>query len=197
MAEDLTAADVATFTRGRLADDGGNGEVTLMLNAALTAARNYCGWHVSPVRTADVLTVDGPGGKKLFLRTLKIRSIVSIVENGQVVPEAQYVAAADTPGMVYRRQGCWTREYAGIVATITHGYIAAEAPDWRRAICQIVDQMSQQPITASGRSPSEQIGKRVDDVEYRWSDGRLQEQAARQVHSVSTILSNYRILPVV
>jgi len=192
---DLTAADVAAYTGGRLIDDGGDGPVTAMLQAALAAARGVCGWHVSPVRR-ETITIDGPGRAELFLPSMRIHTVHQVVENGRAVPADQWVVSAGIPGLIVRRSGSWTAEYAGIAVDVEHGYSETEAADWRRAVCQIVDRMSTQPITHDGRSLQEVTRKRVDDVDYQWSDGQLQELAERQAHSAEAVLARYRILPV-
>ena len=79
MAE-LAAADLATFTGGRLsAADANTGTV---LAAALAAARRWCGWTVSPVATDVEVTVDGPGGPVLTLPTRNLIEVSAVSENG-------------------------------------------------------------------------------------------------------------------
>lgn len=193
MAE-LTAEDVEDFTKGRLEDDGGTGEVTRMLNAALVAARRYVGWHVSPVRENDELIVDGPGGRRLQLPTRNIIAIVSIEEDGTAVDSALYVKSADVPGLVVRRSGRWTCEPSGIAATVDHGFTEDEAADWRQAILTMVDQMSQVPKDDSGSGRL--VRKRVDDVEYEWSDSEMSGLAGDSLFTVSHILDSYSRQPV-
>ncbi|AVO21613.1 head-to-tail connector complex protein [Mycobacterium phage MooMoo] len=196
MAE-LTAADVSAFTGGRLADDGGDGEVTRALKAALAAARgdSGAGWHVSPVR-AETLIVDGPGGRKLRLKTRKIVSISSIEENGEILDPSSYVVSADVPGLIIRRRGSWTCELAGIAITWEHGFAEDEAADWRQAILTMVDQMSLVPVGQSGRSSMDLTRKRIDDVEYQWSDGKLAALAGDALFSVASIINSYSLKPV-
>lgn len=193
---ELTAADVEAFTKGRLADDDGDGEVTRLLNAALAAARRYAGWHVSPVREADEITVDGPGGTRLKLPTKRIISVDSIEEDGETLATDTYVLSADVPGLLVRRRGCWTREFSGITVTLDHGYTEDEAADWRQAILTMVDQMSLIPVSGSGRSNLDLTRKRIDDVEYQWSDGKLAALADGVLFSVESLLFEYRIDPV-
>ena len=56
---DLPAATLAKFADADAAQAA--------INAALVAARRFCGWHVSPVREDDELVLDGPGGSVLSL----------------------------------------------------------------------------------------------------------------------------------
>lgn len=109
MAE-LSPTDLETYTQGRLSAVDPN--TATHLDRALATARNYCRWHVTPVETNVVMTLDGPGkwgGLKvglgglyfpsgsyitgvlrqsrsgadtLFLPTKKLLGIQSIVEDG-------------------------------------------------------------------------------------------------------------------
>lgn len=192
MAE-LSAGDVATYTGGRLP---ANAVAERLLKAALVAARNDTGWHVSPVKS-ETVTVDGPGGIRLQLPSKRIVSITSITENGVVLDPSAYVVSASIPGLVLRRRGAWTREPSGLVVALSHGFSEDDAADWREAILAIVDQMSTAPIEAeTGRSVADLTKKQVDDVEYGWSDRRLTAIASRTAFSASTVLDRYRLDPV-
>lgn len=187
---ELTTADVEEFTRGRLADD--DPVVQDILDAALVRARNYVGQHVSPVIEDDVVTLDGPGGTDLFLPTGKIGSVASVVENGTTLDSADYVVSANVPRMLYRKNGCWTRQYAGITVTYTHGFSEDEAADWRRAILMMVDRMSREQQSGA-RSDQDMLRKKVDDVEYQWVDWG--SAADRAITSVESILDHYQLTP--
>ena len=176
---ELTTADVETFTRGRLS--ASDPVVQDILDAALVRARNYVQWPVSPVVDGDVVTLDGPGGGELVLPTRKIGSVASIVENGRTVDPSSYVVSAATQRMIYRKNGCWTSEYAGITVTYTHGYTEEEAADWRRAILQMVDRMARSQQSGA-RSDDDLKRKHVDDVEYEWVDWSA--AADREITSV-------------
>lgn len=187
---ELTTADVETFTRGRLSAN--DDVVQDILDAALVRARNYTGWPVSPVIDGDVVTLDGPGGRELFLPTRKIGSIASIVENGITVDPSSYVVSSNIQRMVYRKSGCWTSEYAGITVTYTHGYSEEEAADWRRAILQMVDRMARSQQSGA-RSDDDLKRKHVDDVEYEWIDWSA--AADREITSVESVLDYYCLTP--
>ena len=163
MAE-LTTADVETFTRGRLS--AGDPVVQDILNAALVRARNYTGWVVSPQVADDAVTIDGPGGRELFLPTGR--------------------------RMVYRKNTCWTSEFAGITVTYTHGYTEEEAADWRRAILLMVDRMSREQQSGA-RSKEDLVRKKVDVVEYQWVDWSA--AADRAITSVESMLDHYQLAP--
>lgn len=163
-----------------------------MLKAALAVARNYTGWPVSPVITGAVITLDGPGGRDLFLPTRKITAVESVVEDGVTLDPADYVLSANTPGMLHRKNGRWTTAYAGITVTIDHGYTEVEAADWRRAVMLMVDQMSRAQQVGA-RSAEDLVRKKVDDVELQWAD--YGSMAERTLHSVQSILDSYALPP--
>ena len=206
---ELTPADVAAYTGGRLAAD--DPETARLLEAALLAARNDVGWHVSPVYYGVELVRNGPGGCKLRLPTKKIVALVSVVDNGVSLNVDQ--GATDPPGpdvvidpevgwLLWRRHGCWSCKPRGIVVTMDHGFTPTEASDWRQAILSIVDNMSTLRISAAtGRSDADLTFKRVDDVEYQWprtpgaggpGDDRL-GLAQQVLFSAEAILQKYRI----
>ncbi len=187
---ELTTADVEAFTRGRLS--ASDPVVQDILDAALARARNYVQWPVSPVIDSDVVTLDGPGGRELILPTRKIGSVASIVENGTTVDPSTYVVSSNLQRMIYRKNGCWTSEYAGITVTYTHGYTEAEAADWRRAILQMVDRMARSQQSGA-RSDDDLKRKQVDDVEYEWVDWSA--AADREITSVESILDHYCLAP--
>lgn len=187
---ELTTADVESFTRGRLlASDPETGR---FLAAALAAARREVGWHVSPVKLGDVVTMAGAGGIDLYPPTRNIVNLISVTDDGaDVLADVAVVA----PWKLARKTGFWSRELAAISITMDHGYTESEAADWRHAILAMVDQMSLIPASATaGRSDADLTRKRVDDVEYQWSDGNSIALAQRVIYSVDSILSGYRLL---
>lgn len=181
MAE-LTAGDLPASTLARFAD---NDAAQAAIDAALAAARRYCGWYVSPVQTDVDITLDGPGGRVLSLPTLNLLSVSSVDDDG-----IAYVTAdlrASRRGLVTKRQrGHWSPHYGSITATITHGLTEAEAADWRAAIVKIVDAWAR----TSQRDGIDMKRKRVDDVEYEWFDHLISTD-----QELATYLSSFRILP--
>lgn len=139
MAE-LATTDVVQYTRGRLADDA---ETARLLAAAVGLARRYCGWHVTPVKTDDEVTLDGPGTRLLVLPTLKLVELTAITEDGVDLAEA-VTPSARAPGCLFKQSGgWWTWGYSNIVVTYTHGF--DEAPDWQSAVLSLVDRWSDLP----------------------------------------------------
>ncbi|GAS95638.1 uncharacterized protein RMCC_2604, partial [Mycolicibacterium canariasense] len=134
----LSYADVEAYTKGRLqAEDV---EVQRLFDAALRAARNYCGWHVTPVVDDEVLELDGHGGHVLALPTRKIIN-VSIVEDGVAIDTQTQLRVSKAMGLVRKRSGaCWTDQYGAIAVTMTHGH--ETAPDFDLAVLTCVDKVA-------------------------------------------------------
>jgi hypothetical protein len=130
--------------------------------AALTAARNYCGWHVTPVEDTTV-TVDGPGGPLLSLPTLRLVEVTAISEDGNTLDTDDLVVSP--LGLLRKRsRGSWSRNYGAIEVTMSHGYETAE--DFTVAVETITKAMQ----SAGLRDDPSLIEKQVDDVRYKWSD---------------------------
>lgn len=194
MAEELTPADVELFTSGRLV--ASDQEVVRMLSAALAIARREAGWHVSPVVEDDVVVLDGPGSRILTLPTRKLVELTSVVEDGVAWDPADLRwSAGGPPGIterpvaVRKRSGAfWSGEYQAIEVTMTHGFTAAEAADWRQAVLSLVDQVA----SITGRDEASLVSKKVDDVTYNW--GNPYSAAAEGVlYSVKSILCHYEL----
>jgi hypothetical protein len=200
MAE-LSPADVAQYTSGRLSPDDPN--TAQMLAAALAAARRSVGWFVSPVALGDVITLDNPhatgsywwsggygGGRKLRLPTQKIVNLTSVVDNGNTLDltpmTGDVFTSAQVPWLLTRRHGCWSSlPGAQTVITLDHGFTEDEAVDWRQAILGLVDQMS--TVAMIGRPDSELASKQVDDVTYKWNPTPM-------LPAIEPILARYRLL---
>lgn len=143
MALDVLA--VEAFTEGRLNRD--DAETLRQLDAALAAARGYCGWHVTPVLTATPVTLDGPGGVLLALPTKALSGIVELAEDG--VELDVDTLEWSLLGLVRKPYGqLWTTRFSGVTATITHGY--ASAPDFESAVLSAIERGA---FAAGGGAP--------------------------------------------
>lgn len=197
MAE-ISGADLEAFTRDRL--DGSDPETIRMLSAALRVVRREMGWHVSPVKTAHTVVIDGPDSRILNLPTRKLVTLTSIVEDGTTLSLGTLRWSAGglpeenaRPVSVRKRSnGFWSGDYQAIAVTMTHGYTEAEAADWRQAIMTMVDQMSQVPIGSSGISDAALRSKKVDDVTYGFDNSYI-FMAENVLFSVEHILCDYRL----
>lgn len=187
-----TTADVETYTGGRLVD--GDDDTALFLASALAAARKYCGWHVTPVKTGDVVKVDGPGRPVLMLPTLKLVALTAVTEDGISLNIADLDVSAI--GQVRKKSALtsiwplrhwWSSNYGAIIVTMTHGF--ADVPDWNMAVLSMVDQMS---LSIGGGGSGNLIDKTVDDVTLRWSNKAPVTALGEATH----LLDKYRLFPI-
>lgn len=103
---------------------------------AVAKVRGYCGWHIAPVVTEDIV-LDGPGGPVVALPTLRLVDLVSITDDGSAVTDPEWSRS----GIVRRYH--WTHKYRGITATIEHGYDA-----WPDDLTQATLELVNAPTTA-------------------------------------------------
>lgn len=193
---ELTPADVASFTGGRLAAN--DPEVAKMLAAALVAARRHCGWHVNPIIEDDEITIDGPGSRILNLPTRKLVEMTSITEGTVLIPlDRVRWSAGGPPGALSRpisvrknNGGWWSQLYQDIVVVMTHGYDDAEAADWRYAVLSMIDEMA--TLQTAGRGEPDLLSKKVDDVTYRWADPYA-AAAETAVYSQTSVFASYAL----
>jgi hypothetical protein len=187
MAE-LTIDDVRLFS-DRF-DDTDDDALQALLDAALAAARRYCGWPVSPVVEDDELIIDGPGGRVLSLPTLNLIEVSELSENGVAADVTKLDISRRKGTITKRSHGCWTHRDGAIAVTMTHGFTEAQAADWRRAVLRLVDTMSLQPATVGAEREPDMSRKRVDDVEYQWFQTIITDD-----ERLKALFSLYRILP--
>jgi hypothetical protein len=166
---ELSPIDLESYTKGRLARN--DYETKRVLSAAQGMVRNYCRWHVSPVRVNETLTLSGPGdwggwgvgagytnggtyygggsalhrvrvgGQVLMLPTKRLQGIASLVEDG--VPLDISALQFDQVGNVIKNtHQRWSVNMGGIVVTFTHGWTEDEAADWRQIVLMVADRMS-------------------------------------------------------
>jgi len=128
---------------------------------ARAIARRYCGWHVSPEDSVSV-TIDGPGHRTLVLPTLHLVDLESVTEDGVELDLADL--AWSERGLVVKRDGSfWTGSLGGIAVSMTHGYDTAD--DFDHAVAIIAGSAG-----STARSDASLVRKKVDDVEYQWSN---------------------------
>lgn len=91
-------------------------------DVARSAARRFCGWHVTPVIEGHTVTVDGPGTPLLVLPILRLVELTSVVEDGVTLDVATALDVSAS-GLVRKKSGaCWSARYGSIVVTMTHGF---------------------------------------------------------------------------
>jgi hypothetical protein len=135
----LDALAVEWATAGRLGHDGA--ETQRQIDAALAAARNYCGWHVTPEMTDVEVTIDGPGGPLLILPTLKLTALTAVTEKtfygDNIIVDVQDLDWS-TRGLVAKRSRMlWTDRFQGVTVTMSHGF--DDAPDFDAALLAAID----------------------------------------------------------
>jgi hypothetical protein len=131
----LDVVAVEAFTRGRL--DRDDDETERQLAAALAAARNYCGWHVTPVLVDQTVTLDGPGTQLLVLPTLKLTELSEVTESDVELDLDILVWSAR--GLIAKRDvsAYWTSVFGSITVMFSHGYDAA--PDFESVVLSAIE----------------------------------------------------------
>lgn len=196
----LIPSDVTSYTQGRLDPD--DPETLRALNSAMSALRRYCGWHVSPV-IETTLTLDGNDRHEIWLPTLKLVSVTSVTvfESNlnstidiDVSDPTQFAISSEAPGVLYRGRasGRWNWGYGNITVDFTHGY--DDAYDWQAAVLELVDRMTSGVGMVVGNS-GPFVGKKVDDVEYRWADRAIGPDASLFYGIDHSLVDHYRLMP--
>lgn len=114
-------ADVENFTKGQITAD--DPRVADALAAVTSSIRREAGWHIGPVVQGHSLTLDGPGGTKLNLPTLKLVNLVSVHDLGVEVNLLDDTHDWSELGLVEKRNGTrWTDRYRKIWVVMDHGF---------------------------------------------------------------------------
>jgi hypothetical protein len=88
--------------------------------AAESVIRDYCGWHIAPA-ISETLTLDGSGTYRMFLPTLRIKTITSIVDDGRTLLPTDF-EWSEKLGIVEKSRMPWTGKRRGVVIVLVHGY---------------------------------------------------------------------------
>jgi hypothetical protein len=104
-----TAADYKAITGETAPDD-------LVLEAASSAVRAYCGWPISEVSDGEV-TLDGTGVRMLRIPAFAVTDVASVDINGETVTD--YTWSED--GILERRRG-WPAGRRNVVVVFTAGH---------------------------------------------------------------------------
>ncbi|OHU60680.1 hypothetical protein BKG82_02150 [Mycobacteroides chelonae] len=176
MAE-LTPADVEQYTRKRL--DKTDAETARLLAVGLSAVRQFCGWHVSPVKESHEVELDGPGGRLLALPTLKLIALTEVTEDGKALDVSTlYVSKR---GLVRKKNGgFWSPHYGAITVTMNHGVEDADA--FNAAVLSFIDRLSKAP---TGGDP-------IAVGPFRWAEQKTVSRSAFSATELS-ILEQYRL----
>lgn len=106
---------------------------TLAVAGASGMIRSHCGWDISQTTVTDAI-LDGPGGRSLWLPTLKLTAVGSVVVNGDVLTVDTQYDWTSYGKLIHR--GCWPCKPRSITVTYTHGW--ATVPDVVKTACLIV-----------------------------------------------------------
>ena len=98
------------------------------LEAANAEVRRYCGWHIAPVVT-EQLVLDGSGGNILLLPTQKLVSLNSVFIEDEEIPLDRFHYSPDRGTLDYSGW-FWPRFPVGSIRlNMTHGYDLDDVPD--------------------------------------------------------------------
>jgi hypothetical protein len=92
-------------------------------DVALATVVAYCGWHIAPSVTEDVV-LDGTTSTVLRLPTLHLTSLDTLTISGVVVDVDDPYAVEWSEAGYLRRSGGFGTLLRGVVVGITHGYDA-------------------------------------------------------------------------
>lgn len=176
---ELTVDDVEQYTRKRL--DKNDTETERLLAAGLATVRQFCGWHVTPVKTGHEVELDGPGGRLLALPTLRLITLTEVTEDGRPVDVSRlYVSKR---GLVRKKSGgFWSPHYGAITVTMDHGIDDDDAGAFNAAVLSFIDRMSKAP---TGGDP-------IAVGPFRWAEQKTVSRTAFSATELA-ILEQYRL----
>lgn len=140
---------------GTTVPENQHARVDALLEAVSDAIRDECGWHIAPVQTDALMTVDGSGGYIQNLPTLHLTAVSSVVEEGTAQTIGNGGVDWSERGQLSKGprspwSSLWTRKLRGVAATVTHGY--AECPAAVALVLAAVVQRSL-PTATTGAVP--------------------------------------------
>lgn len=109
------------------------------LDAAAAAVRSYCGWHITPSVT-ETVEVWSPDGRSLFLQTLALTAVASVVQDGTTLDSSE--CTFDSYGHIKRTSGSRFSTSTRVTVEFTHGYA-----DWPDDAKDVVLAMAQRSIS--------------------------------------------------
>lgn len=164
-----------------LPDDlDGTSEIDLL--AACEAVRLWCGWHIAPVKTDDVVTVDQLGNQVLTVPSLHVTDVTAVIDaDGRPITDYEWSAI----GQLSRDLG-WPRGFRAVTVTMTHGLTVTPA-----GVKSVVIDMlrERQKATAENLRPT---GVKLDgaEVDFGQSSRGVRDDIG---YSYGHILGRYRL----
>lgn len=127
--------------------------------------RAYCGWHIAPTRTEE-LVLDGPDTGVLLLPSLYVTDLASVTVDGTALDPDTYRWSRS--GVVTRTGAAgWTDEPRGVVVALTHGH-----PSMPLDVQTVIDQRVNLAVELSSAS---QVLSQVGQVRYAVGVSGLRE----------------------
>ena len=119
------------------------------LAAAESAVRAYCGWHIAPVVTED-LVLDGTGTRSLFVNTLRLVDVTAASIGGDVLDP---LALEWSEAGFIRNPAGWPDKLRAVRLTVTHGF--ESVPDVAEIVREIAERAALSPggITREATGP--------------------------------------------
>lgn len=131
MANFATVADIEAFLQVEIDTPMQIASAQRALVEASAAIRNYTKQTLERVDD-EMITLDSPGGTRLFLPELPVISIDSVVEDGEMLAAVDDYKLGQH-GILHRVDQKWAEGIQNITITYTHGY--ATIPDDIVAVC--------------------------------------------------------------
>jgi hypothetical protein len=120
-------------------------------DVALATVVAYCGWHIAPSVTEDVV-LDGTTSTVLRLPTLHLTSLDTLTIGGVVIDVDDPYAVEWSEAGYLRRSGGFGTLLRGVVVGITHGYDAMPLD-----VQAVIDGLASRAVFPS--SPYVQVGQ--------------------------------------
>lgn len=109
------------------------------LAAAEAAVRKYCGWHIAPVISEDLI-LDGSGTSSLFIKSLHVVDVLAAECDGTVLDPA--TLEWSEAGFL-RIPGRWPDKLRSVRLTVQHGF--DEVPDVAAVVRSVAARASASP----------------------------------------------------
>lgn len=122
------------------------------LSQAESVVRDYCGWHIAPVREDETHTIHDVPCDRIYLPTLRLVDVTAITLNGAPLDVDDFTW--DASGWLEPNAGYWQWTRGGeLVVTFTHGY-----EDVPPSVERAVQAIAQRGVSNQGGIKRQQVG---------------------------------------
>lgn len=125
MANFAEISDIEAFLQVTISTAGQIAAANRALSEATAAIRNYTRQFLELVAD-ETITLDSPGGERLFLPELPVAEVSEVVEDGTVLTPGDHYKLGQN-GILHRIGARWAKGIQIVEVTYSHGY--AELPD--------------------------------------------------------------------